>query len=254
MACPGYSSGNVCNGHGRCRSLYSMGLFRKVNGVSTPTTYGSIPGATATWDALKIHGCDCDVHYHEFPDGVSGDVSDWIGYDCSLRTCPTGDSPYNALTSVSEVQTVTCEATDDSIAEFTLSFRDETTATIPGDSDTAAVEAALEALPTIGDVTVTFLDDGQNACGSGQNVTVTFVTELGQLPELEATIVSNIDDLVVAVSTTGTTVNVECANKGLCNRDTGLCECFPAYVSSDGHGARGTRGDCGYLDRSYSIH
>ena len=60
-------------------------------------------GATATWDALKIHGCDCDVHYHEFPDGVSGDVSDWIGYDCSLRTCPTGDSPYNALTSVSEV-------------------------------------------------------------------------------------------------------------------------------------------------------
>ena len=103
MSCPSAVSGEVCNGHGRCRSMFSMGLFRKDNGVSSPLTYGSIPGDVNTWDADKIFGCDCDVHYHEYPDGVSGDVSDWIGYDCSLRTCPTGDSPYNAQTAEAEV-------------------------------------------------------------------------------------------------------------------------------------------------------
>ena len=154
MSCPS-NSGSVCSGHGRCRSLYSMGLFRKVNGETSPTTYGSIPGAfplglvplklcivNSAVDLLLLRrrcqhvgcaedsrvsvcrcnlqesvsgcdnpsclvcerSCDCDVHYHEYPDGVSGDVSDWTGYDCSLRTCPTGDSPYNAQTSVAEVR------------------------------------------------------------------------------------------------------------------------------------------------------
>ena len=56
---------------------------------------------------------------------------------------------------------------------------------------------------------------------------------------------------VPQVTTATTTNNYECGLKGICNRDTGLCECFDAYVSSDGFGNRGTRGDCGYLDRSF---
>jgi hypothetical protein len=251
MTCPS-STTATCNGHGRCRSMYSMGLFRKVNGVSTPITYGSNPGAVATWDAEKIYGCDCDIHYHEFADGVSGDVSDWFGYDCSLRTCPTGDSPYNTQSSKHEAQTIICETTDDTTAEFTITFRDETTQVIAGSADASTVESVLEDIATIGDVTVTFTDSAQNACGDGaQNITITFLSELGTLPNIEANAVTNVDDINVVVSTAGTTLNEECSLKGICDRTTGLCNCFDAYVSSDGSGNRGTRGDCGYLDRSF---
>jgi len=31
------------------------------------------------WDANKVKGCVCDIRFE--------------GYDCSLRTCPTGDDP-----------------------------------------------------------------------------------------------------------------------------------------------------------------
>ena len=48
-----------------------------------------------------------------------------------------------------QVQTVVCETTDDTTAQFTLTFRDETTATIAGNSDEVAVEAALEVRPPV---------------------------------------------------------------------------------------------------------
>ena len=125
-----------------------------------------------------------------------------------------------------QVQTVTCETSDESTASFTLTFRDETTDAIGGSADADTVKAALEDLATIGTVSVSMFDAGQNACGAAQNFSVTFLTELGELPELVGAAVSNVDDISVAVTTATTTTNYECALKGLCNRDTGLCECF----------------------------
>ena len=63
------------------------------------------------------------------------------------------------------------------------------------------MQAALEALATVGSVSVAFTDDGQNACGAGQNFTVTFLSELGTLPTLEATAGNNVDDITVNVRT-----------------------------------------------------
>jgi hypothetical protein len=43
---------------------------------------------------------------------------------------------------------------------------------------------------------------------------------------------------------------VECNNRGICDRKSGVCQCFPGFSSSNGMGDPGTIGDCGYLDAS----
>ncbi len=45
----------------------------------------------------------------------------------------------------------------------------------------------------------------------------------------------------------GTTEYEECSNRGVCNYDTGICDCFDGFVSSDGLGNLGSRGDCGHF-------
>ena len=49
------------------------------------------------------------------------------------------------------------------------------------------------------------------------------------------------------VSVVGTTENEPCSNRGLCDRTTGRCMCFPRYSSSDGLGNSGDLDDCGYI-------
>ena len=46
----------------------------------------------------------------------------------------------------------------------------------------------------------------------------------------------------------GSKEQAECAGHGLCNTKTGRCGCFPGFVSSNGNGSKGLRGDCGFVD------
>lgn len=48
------------------------------------------------------------------------------------------------------------------------------------------------------------------------------------------------------LSRTGTTEYVECSAHGWCDYDTGACDCYDGYGSSDGAGAAGSQGDCGF--------
>lgn len=50
------------------------------------------------------------------------------------------------------------------------------------------------------------------------------------------------------MSQTGTKEAQECSGRGYCNRQTGHCTCYSKFGSSDGKGAEGDRGDCGYYD------
>ena len=78
---------------------------------------------------------------------------------------------------------------------------------------------------------------------------VTFTTELGELPLLRGSPSTNdVADLTVSEVQAGNTTSIECADRGSCDRELGVCKCANSYISGDGFGERGGRGDCGYED------
>ena len=50
------------------------------------------------------------------------------------------------------------------------------------------------------------------------------------------------------VSVRGTREHAECSNRGTCDRETGICNCYKDFESSDGRGKLGALGDCGYYN------
>lgn len=241
--CPRNDADEECSGHGTCMSMNQLALQARTNGVPTPFDYGSpAPGVPATWDAFSMYGCKCDAGFH--------------GFDCSLQTCPTGDDPKTP--GVSEVQVLQCEADS---GEFSLTFRGETTELLESATAVAAdLKTALENLETIGTVKVTCpLGTASLVCDpSGLNpCSITFITEHGDVPDLvltDETLVKAPAPAVLTVdvdgtgsSVRGTTEEATCANRGICNEQTGVCACFAQYGSSDGTNAMGNQRDCGYL-------
>ena len=105
-----------CAGYGRCVTMREMATLRHVNGVAAPTSYGTVRGVVATWDADKIMGCQCDGKPYLEAGGDSNSTS------CALRDCPRGDDPNTNSDQRVEVQSVFCSATGGS---FTLAFRDQ---------------------------------------------------------------------------------------------------------------------------------
>jgi len=168
-------------------------------------------------------------------------ATDFIGYDCSHGKCPTGINPELPNTGVNEVQFMVCQADEGS---FTLTFRENTTEPILNNATESELEAALEKLYTIHDVTVT-LNQGATVCDmDGSNVTIEFVYEFGDLPLITA----NTDNLVdsanpgntgamlmnITEQTKGTKIDVECSAQGICDTSRGVCECLEGYMSSGG--------------------
>jgi hypothetical protein len=100
-----------------------------------------------------------------------------------------------------EVQSFVCTADPG----FTLTFMGKTTATILATATPLDVENALELLLTVGDVSVTFTDGQLEACNAANKVTVTFESELGDLPAMVGASTSSTGSVVVSESTAGRT-------------------------------------------------
>jgi hypothetical protein len=79
---------------------------------------------------------------------------------------------------------------------------------------------------------VTLLSDSINGDGNPDSGTISVFTDGASV------------DIYTSVQ--GTTENIVCNGRGLCNRETGLCECFNQWTSSDGKGGAGFTGDCGF--------
>lgn len=229
MKCPGSTP---CSGHGECMTMALLAGEASINGVATPYTYGSIPNDPLRWDYDKMQGCRCDDGY-------------W-GPDCSRRVCPIGDDP-ETINQVDAIQELSCRDTAGD-AQFTLTFRGETTSVLSGQATMAQLKAALEALSTVKKVSILNGDTNDKVCDvATKQVYITFLVAHGDLPLLTVT-QSSADFMEVKAFYTGTKEMLECSGRGLCDYDTGTCQCFTGFTSSDGMGGPGTFGDCGYQD------
>ena len=87
-------------------------------------------------------------------------------------------------------------------------------------------------------------DDSQLVCSNaGTDTLVEFYRPTGDVPLLQ---VSDASTLTVSDYRQGTREWEECSGRGLCDRGTGVCTCFPGYGSSDGQGGPGPYEDCGH--------
>ena len=207
------------------------------------------------WDADKIYGCICDEGY--------------TGYDCSLAECPTGDDPLTTG-QVDEVQLLKCSSDPSSASStFAIYYKGKVSTTIRASATLGEFETALESIPGLGDVTVTFSVGASTICQTADTnvVEIKFNENFGSLSPL----VPYTDDLLpigstIDISADGTTTYTDylgtihypikgtkedevCAGRGICDYQSGSCECFTdngdVYGSSNSQGAAGTRGDCG---------
>lgn len=219
-ACQRSSCPNKCSGHGVCRSVKDV-----VGSIAGNNNY-----TYTLWDAEKIQGCVCDPGYS--------------GYDCSDRLCPKGDDPLN--TGVTQVDHVTQLmdagiSGDTVVIRFIDEFGDEwTTEAITPTTYTAStgddsVAAKLLALPNkaIPTVTVTTSDGGGTAA-TDKAYQITFTGNPGdQSAQISWVRTAGSGTLTKTDPTTGTKTNTECSGRGLCDYETGICNCFRGYRLQD---------------------
>jgi len=252
MACEG---GSTCSGHGQCRTL-----------EDTSIDYGWGASAYTGWDAKMVQVCKCDPGW----EGVSCSERMCPKGDDPLTTGQSAGHVFLGLGKYS--QGTATDGEDATGGSFTLTYTDSygnsfTTYAIDATTVTAIViEEALESLPfyAVPDVTVVsvgathqnsvlleiqFVDDRNTesvpvltAEASGCNADgchpyYTAITSSTANKATAAIYTSSMtvghDTQTVAITVSaGTKEHATCSNRGHCDSESGLCECFDGYTGT----------------------
>lgn len=278
---PGPSGAAVeCSGHGRCMNMKQLANIAETElGDAGGFTYGEDPNNPYTWDSERMRGCACDEGW------TGADCSERTcpyGDDPNTHDDVTEVQLLNCTATSGEFTLSFRSILDDGSGRRVKA----TTIPMPHNVTAENMTKALEALSTIEKVFVVFSNDAQlGFCVGGEDweeatvkewnvAKIRFANEIGDLPAITADVSNLVNDpygdldddkggagtgIIHVVtggmkmhgisSVAGSRENLECSGRGVCNRNTGICDCFPGYASGDGKNGnkRGTRGDCGYL-------
>jgi len=241
----------------RCMSLRE--LADSNNNDGGPLS-GSGPFDSKSWFADMIFGCKADTYgyYHDTVNARLGHIPTASGYNLNSFACPKTYNPRTLQTDIHSasdakyvynVQHLTCTARSGS---FRLSFRGQTTSLIHHNSSVSHVTESLQELTTIGIIKIRLQFGGSEdsrICDSSGDTTlvVTFLTEIGNIPELVINdlSLSPSDSISIANNELENSYLYECGGHGECQRDSGSCLCWDGWGSSDGFGGDGIFGDCG---------
>lgn len=218
---------NQCSGHGRCRFIEEIAQ-----------DYSSV-----AWDVSKIQGCVCDAG--------------WSGKDCSVRMCPKGDDPLTVPADPSgqeweltfhldpekefesaefhlEIEDlfgethltrpIALDASADDIAQaltFTSAIRELEGDVIPTDmsvaNDTAEITFTLMDPLRLHDIRVKWEDD----------CTVAGCQPLRKAMAPEGFVLGASAEITVDAEDAAE--SAECSNRGMCDKSTGICQCFEGF-------------------------
>jgi hypothetical protein len=278
-----YTNATCANG-AACVTLREYGRFYQ----RTPDTDAPVEDSGVDysgWEADSLRGCACNARrLHVSPDANGYRVL--AGHDCAAPACPVGEDPQDPVAldlietrRACEEQAIRCTY---GAGRLRLAFRGQWTRWLRWDAwvrdDQAppdwmlegfwTVESALRGLNT----TIPFqlrsavIQDSASPwlrlCDPNSTTTVhvTFTGSPGDMPLL----VIEADDAATATGGTAEVTELvrgnlrafECNRRGVCNRSgplAGRCTCQPHYGSSDGAGAPGQVGDCGYKNPFWGL-
>merc|ERR1712178_574304 len=249
-----------CSGHGTCETTAEYGDKSEATPHESTADewYSATGGATdpgvilglnkyKLWDAHKTRSCKCD--------------GGWTGVACDKRMCPKGDDPLttesaDGVTEKYEVQSITVgDGVNGKNADgfFTLSFTDaygndwttrpirvtdpdnfgNTTGNANTDVGKAQDVTALEVRAALMEIPNHVFDDVE--------VNWKKFTGIGKMnngasgtDNRKCVVRGYIESIAIAGDSTvvnsGTAENAECSNRGICNTDDGVCECFEGYT------------------------